>query len=71
MRNHICCHPGHTEISVATTGRDKGEKYWVGVERNEQLLLGYKKITQVLKCPPVPTQTKGGLLLIFFRVTRV
>lgn len=41
------------------------------MERNEWLLLGYKKIKQVLKCPPVPTQTKGGLCLIFLGVTRV
>lgn len=65
VRNHIFCCPSHAEISVATTGRDRGEKYRVGVERNERLLSGCKKIAQVLKCPSVPTQTKGGLLLIF------
>lgn len=64
-------HLNHSEISVATTARDRGDKYWVGMERNEWLLLGYKRITQVLKCPPVPTQTKGGLCLIFLGVTRV
>jgi len=70
MRNRIFCHPGRAEISVAATGRDRFKKNWVGVER-KHLLSGCKKITQVLKCPPVPTQTKGGLLLVFLRVTRV
>lgn len=70
-RNCIFSHPGHAEISVANTGRGRGEKYWVGVERNERLFSEHKKITQVLKCPPAPTQTKGGLVLIFLRVTRV
>jgi len=64
-------HPGHTEISVATTGRGRREKHRVGIEGSDWLLSGYQKITQVLKCPPEPTQTKGGLVLIFVGVPRV